>query len=89
MSDKATMNETMDVAQAMVTAILHGDRHTAVELAASAENDLLLALVLADLAAYVHVSWAQVLGCDADARNRGWTAIMADVVIMREARTTP
>lgn len=87
MSDRAerVMNENRDAAQQMVTALLHGDRSLASDIAQEAFDPLTLALVLADFGAYIHDRWSQALGLD---RSEAWQTLMADIEEWRVGRAT-
>lgn len=65
-----------DTAQQIVTALLNGDRDTADDLAEQFPDPLTLALVLADLTAYVHHVWCEAAGLD---RHEAWQFIMGQV----------
>lgn len=74
-------------AQQVVTACLHGDRHTALNVAKDYPNPLVLALVLADLVAFTHSQWAvHVLDMTIEERNTAWEKLMLDVAEWSEAR---
>lgn len=71
-----SLDTARDAAQQIVTACLHGDRSTAVDIATEYPDGTVLALVLADLVAYTHHRWSEALGIP---RSEAWTELMADV----------
>lgn len=88
-----------DAAQAMVTCVVHGDRPGAVEILEAYGRDHgasdALALVLVDLAHYVHLSWLHVAckaaGVPAPRKSElagmsadQWQGILLDVERRRE-----
>lgn len=68
-----------DTAQATVTALLHGDRELAQEIASGYPDAFVLALVLADLVAYTHDRWSRAIGADTAGRNDSWAALLQDI----------
>lgn len=68
-----------DAAQQAVTAVLHGDRDEAVRIVTGHDDPLLVALVLVDLAAYIHHRWARATGIDHDGRTDAWAALLLDI----------
>lgn len=74
-----------DAAQQAVTAALHGDRDIASDIVREHPDLLTLALVLVDLVAYVHTSWAWATGMSMESRNESWAELMADVEEWRHA----
>jgi hypothetical protein len=65
-----------DTAQQVVTALLNEDRDLAGDLAEAFPDPLALALVLADLTAYIHHAWAAAAGID---RTEAWQFILGQV----------
>lgn len=80
-----TIDTARDAAQQMVTACLHTERSTVIEIAQDYPDHLVLSLVLADLVAYVHHRWSNALGID---RSTAWAELMADVEEWRIERRT-
>lgn len=68
-----------DTAQQVVTLLLHSEREEAFEIAQDFDDHLVLALVLADLVAYVHHRWARALDMDKEAQAGAWHSLMVDV----------
>lgn len=68
-----------DVAQQVVTCLIHGDRDRGVDLAVEFEDPLVLALVLADLVAYVHYRWSRAVDFDDDQREGAWADLLVDI----------
>lgn len=68
-----------DAAQQMVTALLHGDRTLAADIAVEHPDELALALVLGDLCAYVHKRWCNATGLTSAEAGESWVELMADV----------
>lgn len=87
------INEAKDVAQQVVTLILHGDRSGASDLVLEFDHPPLLALVLADLLTYVHHSWFTVCATRAGITTPAtpqdlveqWQAILLDIAERRAA----
>lgn len=74
-----TIDTARDAAQQVVTACIHGDRSSAVDIAQEYPDQLVLALVLADLVAFVHHKWGRAVGFDQAQIREGWAELMADV----------
>jgi hypothetical protein len=72
-----------DTAQRLVTAVLTGDRDLAVTLVADVDHPRVLALVLADLCAHVHHSWANAVDFPHDRRLDAWRWLLLDVETWR------
>jgi hypothetical protein len=68
-----------DTAQQMVTALLAGDRDLCADIAEEYPMPLVLALVLADLCAFVHVNWTEGTGTGAENRLEEWQALMQGI----------
>lgn len=51
-------------AEAIVTALMHGDRDLAAELGLADPQPVVLGLILAELAAYLHRDYCNALGAD-------------------------
>ena len=75
----ASIPTARDTAQQLVTLLLHGERHEAVDLANEYADHLVLSLVLADLVAYVHDRWAKACDFTTADRNEAWRSLLADV----------
>lgn len=75
--------EARDAAQQIVTLLMHGDRHEAIDLAMEHEDHLVLAITLADLAAYIHYRWGRALDMDGPTRLGAWQSMLADVAEWR------
>lgn len=86
MTSPLTLDAARDAAQQAVTACLHGDRDTAVQIVQDYPDGTILALVLADLVAYTHHNWGRTLGMDGDAIRESWAELMADVEEWRAGR---
>lgn len=77
--------EAKSIAQSLVTAILHDDRDLAAELAGEfcEREDLgggiVLALVLGDLASYVHKRWADSVGLCPAHTQEAWQDILTEI----------
>jgi hypothetical protein len=71
--------EARDTAQQVVSSLIYGNRHEAVDIAAGYRDPLVLALVLADLTAYVHYRWSRATGLDGDGRAEAWVSLLADI----------
>jgi hypothetical protein len=78
----AMITEAQDVAQAAVTAALGHDRELASNIVTEHYDPTVLALVLVDLAAYIHHRWSKATGLD---REQCWIELMHDVAEWREA----
>lgn len=74
-----SLDRARDTAQQVVTALLHGDRHLAGQIVEEYPAPLILALVLADLVAHTHHSWARATGMAIEQRNQSWAELMADI----------
>lgn len=61
-----TLSGAKDVAQQVVTLLLNDERDAAAKLALEYPQPTALALVLGDLVACVHSSWAGITGTDRD-----------------------
>lgn len=71
-----------DAAQQIVTALLHGDRTTAGDIAATWDETnppIILSMVLADLCAYVHCRWTRAVGMSIEDGLTGWAEMMTDI----------
>jgi hypothetical protein len=68
-----------DTAQQVVTLLVHGERHEAVDIAAEYDDHLVLSLVLADLVAYVHYRWSRACDMDHQQKVDAWRSLLADV----------
>jgi hypothetical protein len=81
-------DKARDTAQQAVTALLAGDRHLAGDIIDEYPHHKLLACVLADLCAYVHVQWTVTMSFDGDREGRlkGWQAIMRGIEEERMTR---
>jgi hypothetical protein len=66
-------------AQAVVTAIMGGDRDTAALIALEHDHPVLLAVVCAELCAHVHRRWADSLCLPAELRELAWQEILMEV----------
>lgn len=80
----AEISRAKDTAQAVVTALLSGDRELAGSLAENYMHPLALALVLADLTASVHTAWSTAVGQDQPATLESWRMFLLDITVWRE-----
>jgi hypothetical protein len=74
------VDRARDAAQQIVTAFLHGDRERGVDIAVEFPSEIVLALMLADLVAYVHHTWSVELGVN---RSEAWVRLLADLEAWR------
>lgn len=71
----SVLDPSRDTAQAVTTALLHGDGQTAEELASEVDDSVLLAIACAELAATIHYRWAAAFGVDP---HTSWAAVMTE-----------
>ncbi len=83
---RSLLDPHRDLAQRLVTAVLAGDRELAVDLIADFHDHHVLALVLADLCAHVHHSWAEAVDFPTDERLQAWQNLMLDIEHWRSDR---
>lgn len=79
-------SEAMDLAQSMVTRLLHGDRADVCDelMELSPPEHTRILLVLLDLTCYVHTRWATAVGMTTEQRDQAWAEMMVDVAVWRE-----
>lgn len=74
-----------DASLQITTALIHGDRDLAFEIAEEAVNPKLLAVIIADLAVHIHVKWCASAGITSDEVVLGvWRQLVNDVAEWRE-----
>lgn len=78
------ISETKDIAQAMITCILNGDRDTPADMAQAHFAPEVLALVLADLVACVHSAWSNIIMKNGITPQQTWQTLMLDIANWRE-----
>ena len=79
----ADIEAARDAAQQMVSSVLLGDTDTAGDIAGESAHPRTLALILAELTAYVHNRWSCATGVD---QRQVWAELMVDVETWRARR---
>lgn len=75
----SVIDSCRDAAQQAVTAVLNGDRDQAVRIVTGHDDPLLVALVLIDLAAYIHHRWARASGLGPAERRDAWRQLLLEI----------